>query len=150
MPEATQILRLERSFDAQVQDVFNAWTDPAVLKRWWSGGPQWSTPVADVDAQPGGSYRLMMESESGERHTVVGQYRTVEPPTLLVYTWAWELDAGGTGPESTVTVAFEADGDATRVVVEHAGLPDEASRERHGVGWSTCLDQLTSLYAAAR
>jgi len=149
MPETAQVLRLERSFDAGVRDVFNAWTDPAVLKRWWSSGPQWTTPIADVDARPGGRYRLMMESESGERHTVVGEYRTVEPPSLLVYTWAWELDAGGIGPESTVTVAFEAEGDGTRVVIEHAGLPTDESRERHGVGWSGCLDQLAALYATA-
>jgi len=150
MAETVEVLRLEREFDAGVREVFNAWTDPDVLRRWWSAGPQSKTPLAEVDLRPGGRYRLTMESDSGERFTVGGEYRTVDPPTLLVYTWAWELDAGGTGPESTVTVNFEPAGEGTRVVVEHAGLENEESRERHGAGWNGCLEQLTALYARTK
>jgi uncharacterized protein YndB with AHSA1/START domain len=133
-------LRIERGFDASPEEVFDAWTSPEVLKRWWAVHPDGSTPVANVDLRPGGRYRLSMEGPDGERHTVQGEYSEVDRPHRLVYSWQWELDAGGLGPSSTVTVNFRLDGGGTTVVLEHTGLPDSDSRDRHAQGWSACLD----------
>ena len=133
-------LRIERSFEASPEEVFDAWTNPEVLKRWWAVHPDGRTPVAEVDLRPGGRYRLSMEGPDGERHTVQGEYSQVDRPRRLVYSWQWELDAGGLGPESTVTVEFQERGEHTDVVLEHTGLPDSASRDRHAQGWSACMD----------
>jgi uncharacterized protein YndB with AHSA1/START domain len=143
-------LRVEHTFDASPEQVFDAWTNPEVLRRWWSVGPGGSTPVVEVDLRPGGAYRLAME-DAEARHEVVGEYREVRRPERLVYTWAW-VEGGSAGHMSTVTVHFRADGeDRTTVVLEHSGLPDEASRERHGVGWRAVLDSLQrTVFGAAR
>ncbi len=133
-------LRIERSFEASPEEVFDAWTNPEVLKRWWAVHPDGRTPVAEVDLRPGGRYRLSMEGPDGERHTVQGEYSQVDRPRRLVYSWQWELDAGGLGPASTVTVDFQERGEQTDVVLEHTGLPDSASRDRHAQGWSACMD----------
>ena len=45
----TPILRLERTYDAPVEAVFDAWTNPEVLRRWWVADSSWRTPVAEVD-----------------------------------------------------------------------------------------------------
>jgi uncharacterized protein YndB with AHSA1/START domain len=133
-------LRLERTYDATAEEVFDAWTNPEVLRRWWMVDETRSAPEADVDLRVGGSYRLSMESPgTGARSTVRGVYREVARPERLVYTWAWEEQDGSTGHESTVTVSFVQEGERTTVVVDHTGLPDEASRERHGEGWQACL-----------
>jgi uncharacterized protein YndB with AHSA1/START domain len=133
-------LRLERTYDATPEEVFDAWTNPEVLRRWWMVDEARSTPEADVDLREGGSYRLSMENPGADsRHTVRGVYREVARPERLVYTWAWEAEDGSTGHESTVTVSFVAEGERTTVVVEHAGLPDQASRERHSDGWQACM-----------
>jgi uncharacterized protein YndB with AHSA1/START domain len=133
-------LRIERSYDASPQEVFNAWTNPEVLRRWWAVHPNGTTPIAEVDLRVDGRYRLSMEGPDGERHTVQGEYREVDPPRRLVYSWQWELDAGGLGPASTVTVEFHDEGERTNVVLEHTGLPDAASRDRHAHGWAACMD----------
>lgn len=133
-------LRIERVYDAPPEEVFDAWTSPEVLRRWWAVHPEGRTPVAEVDLRVGGRYRLSMEAPDGERHTVQGEYQTVERPNRLVYSWRWELDAGGLGPDSTVTVEFRAEGERTTVVLEHAGLPDADSRDRHAQGWAACMD----------
>jgi uncharacterized protein YndB with AHSA1/START domain len=136
-------LRLRRSFQASPAEVFDAWTNPEVLRRWWVRDPAWSTPVADVDLRVGGGYRLTMEDpDTGHRHTVRGEYLTVNRPELLVYSWSWELDDGGIGPASTVTVEFLAEEEGTSVVLVHTGLEDPGSRDRHGQGWGECLDSL--------
>ncbi len=132
-------LRVERSFDASPEEVFDAWTNPEVLRRWWAAHPQGTTPVAEVDLRVGGRYRLRMEAPDGTRHTVGGEYREVERPGKLVYTWQWELDSGEVGHISTVTVAFLSREGGTHVVLEHTDLPDADSRDRHAQGWSACL-----------
>jgi uncharacterized protein YndB with AHSA1/START domain len=145
-------LRLERTYDAPAEDVFDAWTNPEVLKRWWGINPASRTPVADVDLRVGGSYRLSMEDpDAGTVHTVRGEYREVRRPERLVYSWCWEEADGTTGHVSTVTVEFLADGERTTVVLEHSGLESADSRERHGHGWAACLEMLdTRIFATAR
>jgi uncharacterized protein YndB with AHSA1/START domain len=133
-------LRVERSYDASPEEVFDAWTNPEVLRRWWAVHPGGTTPVAEVDLRPGGRYRLSMEGPDGARHTVQGEYREVDRPNRLVYSWQWELDAGSLGPASTVTVEFRTEGARTAVVLNHEGLPDADSRNRHAQGWAACMN----------
>ena len=59
-------LELTHRFAAPRERVFDAWTNPDVLKQWWSAGADWDTPLAEVEAREGGSYRLSMRTETGE------------------------------------------------------------------------------------
>jgi uncharacterized protein YndB with AHSA1/START domain len=135
-------LHVERLIDAPPADVFDAWTDPEVLRRWWSVDPRGSTPVADVDLRVGGSYCLTMADAGGARRTVRGSYRRVERPRLLEYTWAWDSGDGSPGHESTVIVRFRGEGERTLVQIEHHGHESETSRDAHGKGWNGALDAL--------
>ncbi|HEX8066485.1 MAG TPA: SRPBCC domain-containing protein [Thermoleophilaceae bacterium] len=144
-------LRLERSFEAPRNAVFDAWTDPEVLRRWWAAGPDWDTPAAEVDLRVGGRYRLSMRNpESGDVHTVVGEYTEVRAPERLAYTWTWE---GGEeyspSAGSLVTVDFVEDGPRTTVVLTHTGLGGDEAVERHRHGWIGCLDNLARRVLAA-
>ena len=96
-------LRMERTFDASRDAVFDAWTNPEVLRRWWAVGPDWETPLAVVDLREGGAYRLTMRDPgSGMEHTVGGTFREVRRPERLVYTCkalaALLAGAAGGGP----------------------------------------------------
>jgi uncharacterized protein YndB with AHSA1/START domain len=137
-------LRLERTFQASREEVFDAWTNPEVLRRWWAAGPNWTTPVAEVDLREGGRYRLSMnDPESGATHTVIGIYREVKRPERLVYTWEWE----GESPEpneTVVTVSFHHHAGATGVVLVHDGFSTDESRAAHEHGWHAVLDNLES------
>jgi uncharacterized protein YndB with AHSA1/START domain len=136
-------LRVERTYDATPEAVFDAWTSPEVLRRWWKADPAWTVPQIEVDLRVGGAYRFAMEDPaSGERHVVVGEYREVRRPERLVYTWAWEGTGPYAGHESLVTVEFRAAGARTTVVVEHVALRDETSRASHAHGWNAVLESL--------
>jgi uncharacterized protein YndB with AHSA1/START domain len=137
-------LHIERSYDASPEEVFDAWTNPELLRRWWKVDPAERTPVADVDLRVGGRYRLSMEHPDGTQHTVGGEYREVSRPTRLVYSWQWEQEDGQPAHVSTVTVEFHADGERTKVVLEHTGLASVESRDQHAHGWSACLEILQS------
>jgi uncharacterized protein YndB with AHSA1/START domain len=137
-------LRLQRTFVASPEEVFDAWTNPEVLRRWWIAQPTWTSPGCDVDLRVGGRYALRMRDDrTGELHAVGGEYREVQRPHRLVYTWCWQSDDDSNPAHvSLVTVEFRAEGDATTVVLEHTGLASPESRDRHGVGWQGTFDSL--------
>jgi uncharacterized protein YndB with AHSA1/START domain len=137
-------LRLERTFSASPEEVFDAWTNPVVLERWWAAQPTWTSPGCEVDLRVGGRYLLRMrDDDTGEVHAVGGEYREVDRPRRLVYTWCWEGNGGlHPGHVSLVTVEFRADGAGTTVVLEHGELPSEESRVGHGAGWKGSLENL--------
>jgi uncharacterized protein YndB with AHSA1/START domain len=97
-----------------------------------------------VDLRVGGRYRLSMrDPETGDVHTVGGEYLEVSPPRRLSYTWTWEgSDAGSASPGSLVTVDFDEDDGATTVVLVHTGFGDDEQPQKHAHGWNGCLDNL--------
>lgn len=140
-PRDAAMLRLERTFEAPIEDVFDAWTSPAVLVRWWAAMPTWTSPGCEVDLRVGGRYVLRMrDDETGEVHVVGGEYREISRPDRLVYTWCWE--GSDPGQVSLVTVEFTGQGERTSVVLEHAELPSEEAVARHTHGWQGTFENL--------
>ena len=138
-------LELEHRYAAPREQVFDAWINPDVLKRWWAAAPTWSTPLAEVDAREGGSYRLSMKTDDGDVHTVRGEFTEVSPPERLAYTWTWEEgpEAAMVGSEhSRVVVEFLEDGDGTLVKLTHSGMANEQIRDMHAQGWQAVLANL--------
>lgn len=137
-------LRLEREFDAPPEEVFDAWTNPEVLQRWWAPTPTGSSPGCDIDLRVGGRYTLRMRAvEGGPVNSVAGEFREIDRPRRLVYTWCWEPGSGvDPGLVTLVTVDFIELGGRTRVVLEHTGLASEESRRLHGEGWMGAFDNL--------
>jgi uncharacterized protein YndB with AHSA1/START domain len=143
--EQGTVLRLSRRFAAPRERVFDAWTNPDVLQRWWAARENWESPVAEVDLRPGGRYRLSMrDTDTGAVHTVGGEYTEVRRPERLAYTWTWEGDPElMSGSERTlVVVDFVEDGGETEVVLTHSGFAGAHIRELHAEGWIGCLDNL--------
>jgi uncharacterized protein YndB with AHSA1/START domain len=60
-----RVLRIQRTFDAPVERVFDAWTSEEVLRRWLRGMPGWETPTAEVDLRVGGRIRIVMRDPAG-------------------------------------------------------------------------------------
>jgi uncharacterized protein YndB with AHSA1/START domain len=135
-------VRVERTFEAPAEAVFDAWTNPEVLRRWWKANPAWEDARAEIDLRVGGGYRLAMrDPEAGEEHVVFGRYREVARPRRLVYSWTWEGTGPYAGHASEVAVTFQEDAPGrTTVVIEHAGLLDETSRANHEQGWKGVLE----------
>jgi uncharacterized protein YndB with AHSA1/START domain len=93
----------------------------------------------------------MTDTTKGETHTVVGEYREIQPPERLVYTWSWESNpdemAGSMG--TLVTVEFRDDGGATEVLLTHSGFANEEIRDLHAHGWDACISNLERYLSGA-
>src|SRR5206468_5425301 len=72
------VVRIERSFAASAEDVFDAWTSPEVMRRWFHCAAHWETPAAEVDLRVGGKVRVVMRKPDGrsEEHTSELQSRS--------------------------------------------------------------------------
>jgi uncharacterized protein YndB with AHSA1/START domain len=146
------ILRMTRTFDATPERVFAAWTNPDHFGEWF-GPTGMKTVQCDIDAKVGGAWRLMGEGENipGRDHTgrvrptVSGKYLEIQPPSRLVFTWAWhEKDdfASPRGQESVVTIQFKPVGERTEMVFTQAVFKDEQARAAHNRGWTESFNKL--------
>jgi len=134
-------LRVERTFDAPLQAVFDACTSPEVMRRWWHAGPDWETPVAEVDLRVGGGFRIEMRRPDGSEYVATGEYTVVDPPRRLAFTWIWERQEGWPA-DTLVELEFTERDGATTVVLRHSGLPDAEAVRSHTEGWELVLANL--------
>jgi uncharacterized protein YndB with AHSA1/START domain len=135
-------IRIERRFAAPAQAVFEAWTSAELLRRWYPPGPDWDTPVAELDLRVGGRLRLVMRSPDGD-----GEYREITPPTRLVFTWAWDRSDVAEGVQLVEVDFTEHPDGTTTVVLTNRGLVEGQARESHRGGWEGSFDNLARLVA---
>jgi len=131
-------VELEHRVAGSPETVFAYFTDPEKHRRWMGA-------EVEVDARPGGIYRVAMAPKVWVR----GEYLAVEPPHRLLLTWGWEssleLPTGLTQVrpgQSAVEFRFVEDGDGTIIRVRHLGLPTEEARWTHDRGWNGYLPRL--------
>lgn len=137
---ATNSLRVAQTIRATPERLFRAWTEPDELMQWWRmEGDGWASAGASVDLKVGGKYRLAMTSPDGKAHVAVGEYREVDPPTRLAFTWDWDDPASRVG-ETLVTIDFNDVGDnMTEVVLTHERFANAEQASGHEQGWTQLL-----------
>jgi uncharacterized protein YndB with AHSA1/START domain len=140
-------LRMERTFQAPAQAVFDAWTSEEVMRRWWHAAHDWETTEAEVDLRVGGTVRVVMrDPHKGVEYGGGGYYTEIEPPTRLAFTWMWD----GTDTRQLIEIDFEETDGATTVRFTHSDLWDEAAVRSHEAGWSGAFDNLERELSAPR
>jgi uncharacterized protein YndB with AHSA1/START domain len=140
------ILETERVLPAPREDVFAAFTDPGQLARWW-GPAGFSVPSLRFEPRAGQSYRIEMQPPDGELFALAGEFRRVEPPARLEYTFVWE-EPDPDDVETLVALSFQDLGDSTEVSLTQGPFKTEARRSLHRDGWRDCFERLERLLAA--
>ena len=139
-------LRLERVLLAPRSLVFRALTDPGELAKWW--GPKgFTAPAVQVDLRVGGSYRIAMHPPGSGLFYLAGEFREVEPPVRLVYTFRWE-DPDPEDRETVVAVSLQDLADSTRLFVDQGVFATQRRLALHAQGWTEALDRLQALVSA--
>jgi uncharacterized protein YndB with AHSA1/START domain len=102
-----------RDFRAPRDIVFDAWTKPALIKRWLLGPPGWTMPVCEMDLRVGGTFRWRWRSETGAEFGFTGEFREVNRPSRIVHTQVYDPGTvgGNMGAEALITATLaEKDG----------------------------------------
>jgi uncharacterized protein YndB with AHSA1/START domain len=125
LPEDNQIL-ITREFAARKHLVYQAWTTPELIKRWWSGD-RGEVTSAEVDLRVGGTWRYVMTATGGFEVAFHGEYREIVPNERLVSTEVFE---GMPDAQALDTLTLtERDGRTTlRILVEH---DSQQARDAH-------------------
>lgn len=152
-------LRIERTVDAPIENVWAMWTDPALFSQWY--GPNGMTiPVAEMDVKPGGMRKICMEMKRPDRVMrmwFTGEYKDVNAPTNLTYTESM-CDENGQlispqsmgmpegHPETTeVIIELKDINGKTHLTLTHVGVPAGSSGAG---GWGQAIDKLAVLAEA--
>jgi uncharacterized protein YndB with AHSA1/START domain len=135
-------LVITMTFAAPQELVFEFITRRPRLLSWW--GPEgMSLPHEHLDFSRKGPWHSVMANADGKRFKVSGRVTEVTPPRAVAFTWGWHDENDARGPESRVRIELRPAGaGATEFVLTHAGLPDDASRENHRLGWASTLAKL--------
>jgi len=137
-------LRLERLIPSPPELLFDLWTQPAQLVRWW-GAEGYETLVHTLDVRPGGRWRIALRGSDDSVMTTSGVYRVVEPPRLIAFTWAWEGPGQARGHETEVVVTFDPAPGGTRLVLVQQRFESQRARDGHDAGWSAAFDRLAAI-----
>jgi len=145
-PESGNAVRIERTFTAPAEDVFDAWTSPEVMRRWFHCAHDWETPEAEVDLRVGGKVRIVMLQPDGTEAEASGEYTLIDRPNRLVMTWTFQDDPSN---EQLIELSFSEIDGSTTVLLVNSGISTGERRDAQDWGWNGCLDQLERVLAAA-
>ncbi len=150
-------LIITRIFDAPRELVWNAWTEPEHLQRWW-GPKDFTAPACKIDFRVGGKYLFCMKSPDGKDYWSTGVYREIVPLERIVCTDSFADEHGNIVPatyygmssdfplEMLVTVTFEELGEKTKMTLKHTGLPTGEMTEQTGAGWNESFDKMAKSF----
>jgi uncharacterized protein YndB with AHSA1/START domain len=127
--------------------VFRAFSGPDELARWW-GPAGFTVPSLDFDPRRGERYRIEMKPPDSDAFYLTGEFREVEPPARIAYTFAWE-DPDPDDVETLVELSFREMGESTEIALTQGPFRTEARRELHRNGWGDSFDKLERWIADA-
>lgn len=148
-------VRMERTFNASLADVWRVWNDAESVQKWW--GPKGYTAlVVRNDVREGGSYLWAMKSGQGRMYWSTGTYKEVVPNKKIVSTMSFSNENGKTIPaaqvsvpghwpnEITVIAEFSESEGKARVSVAEVGIP-LIVYPLSKIGWAQQFDKFQSL-----
>ena len=149
LPTDEQIL-ITREFDAPKHLVYEAWTTPELVERWWRG-ERGEVTSAEIDLRVSGTWRYVMVADGGFEVAFHGEYRDIVPNERIVSTEVYE---GVPDAQAVNTVTFtEQDGRTMlTILVQHTSKEERDAHINSGMegGMQEAMDRLERVAAALR
>jgi uncharacterized protein YndB with AHSA1/START domain len=142
---ATASAQCHRHIDAAPELVFAAFADAELVRRWLVPSPDVRMDVLSFDFRVGGAYRFAYHAPEDKLMHVNGEFRQIEPPSQIIFSWNIEPPDEHAGIRSEVHVTIAGSGSGSELHIRHAMLSQSGAPERHAAGWRGALDQLASL-----
>ena len=120
----------EITIKAPAKRIFEALTQPDQRAKWWNAEGRFVTTHMESDLRPGGHWMMRGTGMGGRDFTVRGQYRAIEPPRVLAFTWLPDWQPNAT--ESLVRFDLQEKNGVTTVRLTHSGLTPEGAQVHKG------------------
>ena len=138
-------LEMKRVLPAATSVVFGAFKSNE-LAKWW-GPVGFTIPSLDFNARVGESYRIEMQPPEGDHFYLIGEFREVDPPARLIYTFIYQ-DPDPDDVDTLVSLSFRDLGESTEVALTQGPFKTEGRRALHRDGWTDSFDKLERLVSA--
>jgi len=136
-------LRMARVVPAPRPTVWQMITDPDQLAKWW--GPEgFTAPSVNFEPRVGDSFRIAMQPPTGEPFYLLGDFREVNPPFQLSYTFVWD-PPDPNDRETVVTLSLHDSGERTQVQLTQGEFSTQERLELHENGWRESFVKLQAL-----
>lgn len=139
-------LRLERTYDAAPEVVFDAFTDPEAQQELYADAPDWIVE-ATCDLRVGGRWSIAFGPPGDTPARETNVFQVVERPRRLVYASTMAMP-DGSNIDTTMEVTFEEEAGRTRLTIVQRGFPTPERRDEFAGGWSSILDRLLRVVVA--
>lgn len=139
------VVEVSRWFDAAAADVFDAWTSPNHLCRWW-GPASLSLVTCDVDLRTGGTYRYVLSGPESRSYELHGEFVEIDPPWRIVTSFVADVAPGDHVVEVT---SFDevSSGTFVHIVSLHRSCAERDAQLAVGSLEDTMMDQFSRLDA---
>ncbi len=145
--DGDEAVRVSHVIQTSVEAVFDAWTKPALLEKWF-GPPGSHAEILTHDLRVGGQWRFLMKGPGRSNFHHFGSFVEISPPHRLVFTWASEEQVEGwrdeNGDPTLVTVEIARHPDGAKVTLIHERLQSDRARRALEGGWGGSLESLDS------
>lgn len=142
-------ITIERVFEAPRALVYAHWTQAEHLAAWFAPRT-YEVAECTADARIGGAWRVVYDSEHGERYVEHGEFRELVAPERIVLTLVNENAKGEVQLRSEVQVRLEERDGRTTMLFRQTGLASSTMREGVFAGWRSCFDRLDDQLASQR
>ena len=155
-------LVITRLFDAPIEQVWKAWTEPEYVMRWW-GPTGFTSPSCKIDFREGGKFvfhmRAPKEFQGGQDFYLAGIYKKIVPMKLIEFSQGLADKDGNRIDPTTMgmpadfpkeipsALAFKRVGDKTELTVTEYGWAVGQMRDMSEAGMNECLDKLAAVLA---
>lgn len=132
---------IETTIHAPVEKVWEAWTDPGVIMKWFGSDPKGEVLSAKLDVRPGGVFEVTFKDSDQTEHTCHGIYSHIEKLSKLTFTWHWKSEPS---VESSIVLSLTDNGKSTKMQFEHMNF-GTGSKHNYVKGWQSTFSKLEQL-----
>ena len=129
---------IERIFYAEVEFLWETWTQPRYIEQWFGSDPFGTVQKVDIDLTIGGKFRIQFSDSDTSVHIARGEYLNIDKFKNLKMTWEWESEPNQI---SELNVDFISMNDKTKIILTHSNLVFETVHN-YEIGWRGAFDKI--------
>jgi uncharacterized protein YndB with AHSA1/START domain len=133
---------LTAQFNVSHKALWEAWTQPVRVKKWFGSDPEGDVLSADLDVKKGGKFTIVFQDADGTVHTCMGKYAKVNKFVALSFSWEWKAEPGFV---SAVNIQFQPNDSGTLMTFEHKNL-NPHSLHGYEAGWKSTFEKLNRMF----
>ncbi len=135
-------LNIERIFDVDIALIWQCWSDPEFIKKWYGADPNGTVAIADIDFREGGLYTITFTDSDQTVHTGRGKHLNIEPFKNIRLTLEWVNEPGQI---SELNIDFISLNGKTKMIFTQSGIQHPTIHD-YEYGWNNSFNKMEKIF----